>query len=305
MSTATVSPFMLTRLIELIRQYTDEPAAKAKYKDDDCLAHAEAAFQSILMELNGASDNPLLVRHTITVQTGISSYLLPPSVEQIRQVGIRNEEGVLQAVIDPRPSGSFYGPGFRLEGRVLRFDSPPRLSADLDLELLYVPNGDFRLHYGTVEGGTAAVIDKDGLPFSESPTCGVLDTRDNAYVGAVLRIIESNQNLVQERTIIAYDHLTRRATVDPPFDPVPTGPVRYEVVPSYYRLIETVVAIHVALSLRAILGDKRKYELLERQYLRVLRTLRMQVARMDPNRGDTYRHDRRPRAISGSYRRYT
>lgn len=211
----------INRVIRLIRKDTDEPSINAKYSGADLLTLVEQGFQVALADLNALTDNPMKVRLSMTVGPDTTEYLLPPSVEQIIRIArIDPESGRPQEIWTPRPEASWYGAGVLLEGRVLRLDpSITRGSDDIELEIKYIPNGDVRLHYGFLEDLTATTCVLDRVP-----SFGKLDTRENAYVGTVLRILSTDDedtNYVQERTITAYDRTTREATLTPALDPLP------------------------------------------------------------------------------------
>lgn len=284
--------YCIDRLITLIRQNADEPSAKAKYSEDDLISRIESSFQENIAELHVAADNPLLVRHTITLTDHSEQFLLPPAVEQLRRIARLSDNGHRDVdwKLEPAAVGRWHGPGIRLEGRVLRFD-PVWQGGDHTVELMYVPNGDVRMHYGTVPTpgeGESDTITGTTIILAANPTKGTLDTRDNAYTGAMLRIVDSTAGYEQERLITAYDRITRTATVSPAFDPLPTGTVTYEVIPIYYRMMERIVALHVAMDLLAIAGNTKKYSLLATQYRKALRALRMQLGRMQNIVGDCF-----------------
>lgn len=277
--------YMIDRLVQLVRQNTDEPVADAKYTVADLLGRIEAAFQEILADLNCNRDDPLLVRHPVMLEEGSNLFLLPPNVEQIvRLAELDDTTGLPAWQMVPGSSARVGGPGFRVEGRMLRLD-PNWLGATREVVLMYVPNGDFRLHYGTT-----VEVQEDSLVLAATPAQGERDTRENAYVGAVVRVIDGGRGLMQERFIRSYDWVSRRAAVEPGFDPVPPHESGYEVVPCWLRETERVVAFHVALDLLSISGNTTKHGLLERRYYQAMRTLRMQLSRKQNIVGDYFEH---------------
>lgn len=270
----------------MVRRYADEPSVSAKYDDAELIEEIETAHEQILVDLHTASDAPVLARATLDVAAGTSEYLLPPSVESILRIAkINSESGTPDWEIRPESPWSVRGPSFRLEGRVLRFE--PFWQGDgASLELLYVPNGDFRLHYGT-----AGTVTTTTVVLATSPTLGTRDTRENAYVGAVLRIISDTNGVIQERTITAYNRTTKVATVTPAFSPALGGTVTYEVVPAYERLLEKIVALYVARSLRTIAGDRTKADGLKGLYVEARRALRIELSRRQGIISDAFEQD--------------
>jgi len=283
MATATT---FLGRQLNLIRRYTDEPSIGSKYSDEELIEQIEAATQTVLAELHTSEDAPIVVRHAISVNEGAVSYLLPPNVEAILRIAKLNETtGLPDYMVEPTSIWSWNGPGLRLEGRTLRFD--PVFSGATDtLEIMYVPNGDIRLHYGTGTSPTATT-----LTLAASPTLGTLDTRENCYVGCVLRVVSDTNGYIQERTITAYDRTTRVATVFPAFDPTPSGTITYEVAPTYGRFVEQLISFYVAHQLRAVAGDLKKAAALQDQYVKARRILRMQLNRVQGIVSDRFEHD--------------
>jgi len=276
----------INRMVALIRLHADEPDVDAKYTPQQLLDLTEGAFEDVLVDLNAVQDAPLIVRHPLTFAQGTQEYLLPPGIDQLLEIAeIDSTTDRPLWSVYPRSARSPYGPIIRLEGRVLRLD-PKWLSDSKTVRASYVPNGDFRLHYGTAGSATATTV-----VLAASPTTGTLDTRENAYAGAVLRILSDDNGYVQERTVTAYDRETRTATVSPAFDPTPTGTIVYEVVPTYSRKVERVVALKVAIGLRATARDAKGVQLLEREYTKAQRHLLLSEARKQNITGRRFEHD--------------
>lgn len=280
------SPYFLDRTIALVRRLADEPTINAKYDDNELLEHIEQSFQVVLADLNSAADHPMLGRLLLHLKAETYDYFLPPSVDSIIQIAEYDIETLrVLAQVFPRPGSSWGGPGIRIEGRVLR-PEPFYRGADRWIVVTYVPNGDFRLHRG--EG--TATADADELILAAAPSSGILDTRENCYLGAVLRIVSDASGFIQERTIVEYDRETRLAEVAPDFDPVLAGTILYEITPTYGRLIEKLVAYDVAIDLVVIAGDEKRTRLLTGQRLRTLRSLRMTLSRAGGIGGDHFEH---------------
>ena len=274
--------YFIDRMISAIRRWADEPSENPKYDQDALIEMIEQNFQVALADLNCLADNPIKARMTLSIVSGTQVYLLPPSVEKVvRLAELDNSTGLPSSQWVQRPESCWRGGSFRLEGRLLRLD--PAWTGDaFDVELEYIPNGDFRLHYGS---GTAALATPTSFVLAEAPAAGELDTRENAYVGAVLRTFGT---YIQERTITAYDRTTRTCTVSPAFDPALDGAVNYEVVPVYGRLIEAQVALHCAEQIMASAGQTRKHALLERQHAKVKRAVQVQLSKMQDITGDHF-----------------
>ena len=280
----TSSTKSLERLIALVRMYADEPTVDAKYADADLILMLEAAFQQVLFDINTCNDSPIVVRHNITLASGSELFVLPPNVEQVLQIAkIDTVTGLPEWWIRP---GSKYGmcPIVQIEGRTLRL-APKWNGEDCTVQIKFVPTGEVRLHYGTAQTATSTTV-----RLAATPTLGSLDTRENAYVGSLLRIVSATTNgYVQERPISAYSRATLDATLESPLTGVPAGgDVVYEIVPTYGRLIESVVACYVARELLAIAGNAKKVQLLTQAYLEKRRVARQQLARTNNIMGDRF-----------------
>lgn len=287
----------LNNVISRIRKYADEPSINAKYDSASLLEEIHSAVQTVLTDINATSERPVRCRHTLTLTRGTDSYLLPPQVEVIDRIAkLDNETGLPIWWIEPRAHRSPLGPIVRVEGRCLRLD-PKWLSTDETVEVRYIPNGDFRIHTGEI--ADSADITETSIVLAATPTLGELDTRENCYVGAIVRILTDPTNgFVQERAITAYDRTTRTATVEPAWDPIPAPdegesaqPVVYEVVPLYSTLFENVMAWEVAMRLRAMQGDGSNWKICERMYARALRALRLSLGRAEGIVGSRFEQD--------------
>jgi len=276
----------IQRQLDLIRRLTDEPTISSKYSDNDLIEHIESANQIVMTELHTAADNAMLSRFNITISDGNNVFLLPPAVEAITRIAkLNGVTGLPDWQMVPSSEWGFRGPGVRIEGRLLRFD--PSWAGDSDvLEILYVPNGDFRIHYGTAVAATSTT-----LQMTPTPTAGILDTRDNAYLGSLLRVVSDGNGYIQERTIIAYNRVTQTATVSPAFSPALSGTITYEVAPSYERFLEKVVSLYVARELRAAAGDAAKTKNLTALYTEARRSLRLELSRRQGIISDAFEHD--------------
>lgn len=289
-----MSDWMIDRVLDQTRQNADETSINAKYSDDDLLSRIEAAFQHILFEIGLNRSDPVLVRHNIEISQGTDVYLLPPNVGRVQRFARLNDDREIQEYWEPRSPRNIYGPGFRFEGRLLRFE-PSYIGDSKTLELLYIPNGDFRLHYGTAMAASASTVT---LP--AAPTKGSLDTRENAYVGGVLRLTDTGNGYLQERVITAYDRVTRIAAVEPDFSPAPSGTITYEIVPCWLRAVERIAALFVAVELAAITGNLKKRAALEMQYRQALRVVRQSLTQKQNIIGQYFEHDTWP-AQRGGY----
>jgi hypothetical protein len=294
MAAALTSTEWLNRIIALTRKYSDETLDFSKYSDAEMVVMIEHAFQTILADLSTTMDNPIRVRHSVVFGTSTQDYILPPSVGVIRRIyKVNATTGLAEWELIPRSEYNLSGPSFLLEGRNIRLQ--PKWTSSETVVIEYTPNGDFRLHYGTEPTATDGELDHLFLP--ATPTLGTLDKRENAYVGAVLRVWTTDGTFFpEERTIIAYDNTTRKATVSPDFsqdwfDHLAGNIVYTEVVPAYGRLLESVICWYLAQELAAISGDATKYAMAAGEYRRKMRALRIFLDSQEGIVGDSLNTD--------------
>lgn len=269
----------LSDTVSLIRKLTDEPSTNPKYTNTDIIDLLQAGFSTVLTEVNINSDHPILVRHDITLVSGTLDYILPPQVGEIWRVAKIASGGytpVYEAYSDNHWSG--HQSGFVIEGNVFRLLNDWRSSDTL--QILFVPLGEPLLHYGTAD---ASAEDGSTLTLAGTPTDGTLDTRADAYAGYILRVLsstESDEDYIQERTITAYDHITRVATVSPVFNPtLEDGTLTYEVIPAYSGLLKHVVCMQVALDILGIEGNKKRMETMGQRFAVKMRALKLLVSK--------------------------
>jgi hypothetical protein len=283
----------LNRIIALTRKYTDEPVVNAKYSTSELAVMIESAFQTILADINTSTDAPILCRYSMSLGASTQDYLLPPSVGSVRRIAkLNTTTGLPEWQLVPGSMQQLQGPSLTLEGRTLRLT--PKWTSTHTVEVLYVPNGDFRLLYGTP--GTFVDTEYDHVLLPASPILGTLDTRENAYVGAILRVWSTDGDFyLEERTITAYNNATRQCTVSPNFsqlwyteDVTNSKLPRVEVIPAYGRLIESIVCWYLAREIAAISGNTKKYSLAEAEYRKKLRALRLQLDTQEGISGDSF-----------------
>lgn len=272
-SSALSGSGFLSDCVSLIRKSVDEPSTTPKYTDSDMVELIQGAFDVIIQDISINTDHPMLARMEISVVDGQQEYVLPSHCAGVwRLAKINAVTNVPIWEVWPKGQLSFRGSGFSLEGNVLRLNMDWNQSETL--EILYEPNGETTIHKGT-----AGAIDASTVTFATSPTDGTLDTRESCYVGYMIRILSSDEAIVEERMITAYDNNTGIATVNVDFTETHTGTVVYEVLPQYSRLLKHAVCLRASLDLLANEGNAQKINTLERAYKVKLSALRRAVTR--------------------------
>jgi len=274
-SSALSGSGFLSDCVSLIRKAVDEPSTTPKYTDGDIIELLQVAIDQVITDIHVNTDHPIMVRHTITLVDGVQDYILPPQVgELLRVAKIQTATGLAEYEVWP---GSYHDPGnhgWKIEGNILRILRDWN-STDA-LELLYIPNSEPLLHKGTSEAETSTTIKLMAIP-----TDGTLGTRPNEYVGMVLRILSSTENIKEERVITSYDVTTRVATVNKAWDTTPTGTVVYEIVPTFGRMFKHVCSLRAAIDLLSQEGNAQRMGTLERNYVIKMSALRRQASKKE------------------------
>jgi len=226
------------------RQFVDEPEVLAKTPDDRLMSDALVPSMVEVWSRIALGDPTLpVLSMDLDIEEGVTAYLLPPIVAQVLRLSQKDEQrAVLQ---DWRPNGFWapFGQGWRIERNVIVFDPKPRANQKWTVE--YVPSGDILAHYSESGG---EVLTETTVKLASAPSMGMLDRRDNAYAGSVLRMIPSS-GVVEERLITAYNPSTRVATLSIGLTHASVGASKaYEVVPwAWGQPVWDAVAVRAAI----------------------------------------------------------
>lgn len=256
--------FLLT-VIERLRAYLDEAIVDAKYTNDYLVRHVICPeMVNVLSRLNNNTDNPIRVRHSITLVKDQEDYVLPPNIGEIYRVAIIDSSGRITKEHMPGNEFNIRGPGWQIQGNMISFRPFPVVGETIDIH--YIPNGDFIPHYHTgsesTQGGEMTSFTT--FVFDATPTLGAIDNRENAYAGATLRVWTTaaghhgglpDHAVLEERIIESYDASTRTATVRRPFttdisDGTKPG-LRYEVAPVGMNSLMQAIACSSAMNMGA------------------------------------------------------
>lgn len=238
------SQSFLKTVVQRVRQLVDEPEVSAKYPDDrlmsDVIVPCMVEVWSRLTLSDGA---PPILTMDLDIAANVTRYQLPPGVAEVIRIGQKDEDG--RQIRDWRPQGIYapWGPGWRLERNVVVFE--PETTVVLDWTVDYIPSGDILAHYSESGG---EILTTTTVKLASSPSLGMLDRRDNAYGGMMLRMIPTS-GVIEERLVSAYDASTRVATLHVALDhgSVGTGKA-YEVVPwTWSQAVWDAVAARSAL----------------------------------------------------------
>jgi hypothetical protein len=249
-STASSYSF-LTRMIDNIYSLTDEPQINKKYTTDDVIAKIQEEYVLILQRVNRHAKNKMVVTWSFTPSNSVSRYTLPPNVGAIKSVYTKNSAATTSPryfFYDHMPEAAFPGQ-LSIEGQTLKFnltDYPTMFQDATTVYVDYVPTGvgDLFEQVITTYTSTSATI-----PLA-SPIQGNIDRRHNAYLGAVLRVVQDNNNVqTQERIITSqtFSGTNLVITFEPALDPVPdSANLRVEIKPPMPLNMDMLIALGVA-----------------------------------------------------------
>jgi len=216
--------------------------------------------------INGISDSQTVVRQNITFVSDQEFYNLPPCVGKILRISKLSttiKKGLVVDEIRQRDENDPNGEGWSVQGLRLSMRPIPYDYAGEGVNLAnytiwYTPSGDFMPHYasnGSLADGEKVLTLSGGNLFSRQ--LGTIDKRDNAYLGATLRVFQEDGS-IEERTITAHDAGAGTVTVTEAFTGFASaGPnvCAYEIVsPWMYSIMSAVVARSI-LELVALKGQ--------------------------------------------------
>ena len=139
---------ILRTYTEKVRQYLDSPDLDSKYDNDYLVRYIlSPAMVDVQTRISMMGDNPIIVRHDITIVNDIEYYQLPPSIREVIRLTILDSDG--HVIRDSLPRNEFnpHGPNWKLEGNLLAIR--PRPSEGETLSLWYTPSGDMQALLGT------------------------------------------------------------------------------------------------------------------------------------------------------------
>lgn len=274
----------LARSLARIRLATDEPSINAKYTDATLIGYIESAYAVVLADVNRMSKRPVVVRYDIAVGTAQTIYTLPPTVGSIVDIQWLDTAGNIVCRHQPTSLVNPSWPGITLEANTIRFLQTP--TSAYTLRICFVPTGCVHLHDGTASTITNSLTAFNcTIILAATPTTGSLDKRPNAYVGSLLHILTATTNdYPQLRLITAYDCTTRTATLEPNFTAalLPGGAtVTYEIAPIFAEQIDTAIPLWVAQYVAGMEGFADRAGLLQSQYERAIRQIRLAETHYD------------------------
>jgi len=287
-------PF-IAEVITQIRDETDEPSTNAKYTDAKLVNYISKAFSCVWNDINRVSKHVVVVQFDITVTTDKSTYVLPPTAGRIIDLQwIATDGTTIYQYFNTSSHKQPTAPGMVLDGNTIRFQTTPPDA--FTLRVLFAPSGLVHLHYGTDADSVTSITNSTSnencvIVVKSAPTAGTRDLRDNAYAGCIFRLLTAGvggAGMIQDRVIRAYDPQTYTFTVAPEYEtadlPTVTG-ATYEITPLMADDLAWPVSLYVSRHLVALEGDRPRYSLINTEYNRAIREVRLREALFDTIRG--------------------
>jgi hypothetical protein len=136
-------------MFQVIRKSLGETGQSGRLSDADLMNYVRTAWADVIRECNSAGDNKIRVRYEVTMVADQAEYALPPTIEQFLSFEKWTTDTPPKRLweIIPRHPLNPAGPGFTIEGTMLRLD--PTWTTAHTMVVTYVPNGDVFPHEGT------------------------------------------------------------------------------------------------------------------------------------------------------------
>ena len=240
---------LLMTTVARIRTYLDDPSLDAKYNNDFIVRQIiEPEMANVITALNNRREEPVICKYTIDGVLDNAEYQeLPPNVGQIIRIVKLDADGNIVNDIEQRDGADPRGPGWHVDGRDLHFRPLIDTTEINNYEVWYIPSGDFNPHYSAA-GGTLAGL--NAVTLDVTPDVGMVDMRESAYVGGILRVWGDTNTVVQERVITSYNADTKVVGVRTAFiAPIANGAVIYEIVPEFMGHVWQSIALASAMNL--------------------------------------------------------
>lgn len=273
----------LDRIITQIRLQTNESLADGKYNDNAIIDLIKQCWPQIIEELNRIGSNPIIVRHSIAITANQAEYILPPHVGEVLWLAKVDEtSGLISWEVRPRSLWNPYGPRVTWEGNIMRLQ--PVFQSAVTLELWYIPNGDIFPVTGTLDSWTANT--KTAVLKTAAAT-GTYDKRTNAYAGYVLSVTDADAGGTTEEIIVSSSSVASdgKTTCVLPLEFAGFTPATSDVIEllpiGFNSRVELAISLYCSSILLSFETDAKQVQLIERQYSRVIRGMRMSASRYE------------------------
>lgn len=290
----------LATLCAQIRAAANEASYTNKYTDSKLYPLIRANYSELMREIYRLSPSKPICTFSFDAAPGTDTVILPSNVSTVERIFNRNTDTNLpQQLIWSRSHDHTMGPGFRLEGNLLRW-LPKLQGVTVPLIMEYTPNGEVDIATGSIAGNTSG-NSATTLVLDSTPDEGYFERRLTAFVGNWVRLIGAASNPsgysfvpVSERLVSSYDGTVPKVTVENAFDWNPTSVgaslVTYEIVPTNFAAVIPLLAFRTAYQIHNIEGNMKRAALLKEEYQAKMRDVRLAISSLNP-RDDRWEHD--------------
>jgi len=263
--------FILDGALEKVKSYVDLPDTGARFSDAWLVKHEiSSALTDVVHRVSQWASDFAEMTFDITTVVGQKEYAIPPGIRSVTRLVDLDSNSNETGQYLPRHRDHPLGFGWRIEANELVLQSAP--TSVQTFRIYYTITGDIGLCSDETTGATLA----SGVwTLPGSVDLGVVDRREHAYVGHILRVKPSS-GPIEERIIATHvwdgsdwDLTTR---TDFP-DEITDGSYSFEIVPWGVSALWECVALRAALRLGTKLSMTQKDTmLLTREYQSALKT---------------------------------
>jgi len=253
---------VLHTMLQRIRWGLPEQVEK-KMSDDYIMRSAIVPkLAEVISSINSRNDSQIVNRHSFTFVNQQEYYALPPCIGKVLRLAKISATGVISDEIRQRDDNDPQGNGWAVEGNRISIRPNPATGDLSSYQLWYLPSGNFLPHYakdGILDSAGKILTLSSGGLFSR--LLGTIDKRDNSYVGATLRVFESNGS-ISERTIASHGAATPGVSVTEAFQTIGgSTTVAYEIVAPWQDTVMSAVVAKAILELMALKGGVQEADL--------------------------------------------
>ena len=294
---------MLTDLIELFQDATNEASINAKYDAAKIIKYFNRAAPLICNEIFRVSDGPNSVRWDLIIVSGQESYARPPHIGEILRIAKMDSQNRVDWTIQPDSRFNPLGPGVVFDGPNIRFE--PAWNKSETLQVWYIPNGQFSFVEGIFDVASTVSTPVLGAvtTHTDNSLLGVRDTRENAYSGYVLEVTYAN-GLIEHRAIDSSSFATGShvLTVSPDLTTAPVAADSYSMVPIFGIEALELIAIQAAIDILRFEGATKREAAVVRMWQQHMRMLRLVHGSLQNITGKKFTEDAGP--LSAGNARY-
>lgn len=240
----------LTRFLSEVTECLQDPSTSKRYPTAQRisdLAHVQEGIFTRLLNGAGAESELGYTEKLITFVEDQEYYRLPPLFRQFKRLELRDGNDP-RIVLHWLPSLDTFGtgPGVRILRDQNTFQVVPKTPANWvgDWTLCY-RRGPARLHDGTAQANDATSIDCPAVP-----TNGEIVTLEDYYAGCVVNIFDGDDGFPQTNVCTGSHFETDHVVLEfdgQAWDPVPTGTVKYEIMPELPLPLDSLYALDTAI----------------------------------------------------------